>query len=561
MGQAQGTSVDRIRSRGLEAEGATPTHGNTPNISDDLPHALQFLRTTYATREHATVLDSAGLAYLKPDDEWSYQTWLVDQLIDAVKRSPLAATVVAAHLGPVLDLVDVLPDASEEDLPWLLADAREGVAYLLNAAEVAAGKMERRIAVRHLLAAAPVGVFASAIAGIELGREWAARAVEASRPTTLPDALELRRLGFALLPLYLGGKAPHGEILEAVHGHRGWRHLAEDPADDDQIKSWFGVGPELNLGILTGKPSGDLVVFDFDEGAEYHPPTPVVSTARGLHVYLKGSGGERSGPIPGGDVKANGGYVVAPGSLHESTARYTWLIGPEELGFAPLDSAPRLAALLSRPVAPIRAIGGKDTRANSAVSALLRDPDALARALPLLSIPPTALSGKSFRCVLPGHQEKSPSASLNPQTLAYTDWHSRDGRDTYSWGEIYASQAAGVIREFPSGSALMGIWAARLAFDAGLLPLDPPELPLPQELTRAQRSVAAGFSLAFALNQLTHPQDPAITYSADFAALWCGISRRTAVDGIKHLRESGTIKAIGQVRARNGHLANRYIPG
>lgn len=94
-----------------------------------------------------------------------------------------------------------------------------------------------------------------------------------------------------------------------------------------------------NVGIATGAVSG-LVVLDVDgeEGMrslrhliEAHgliDRTATVRTARGFHCYydlpiedhaLKCSSGD------GLDVRANGGYVVAPPSIHESGHIYSWV--------------------------------------------------------------------------------------------------------------------------------------------------------------------------------------------------------------------------------------------
>jgi hypothetical protein len=90
--------------------------------------------------------------------------------------------------------------------------------------------------------------------------------------------------------------------------------------------------PAANVGIPTGAESG-LVVVDVDgrnggrqtlAGLEL-PDTLTVETGDGLHFYYQHPGGavpSNSGILPGIDRKADGGYVVAPPSLHANGRRY-----------------------------------------------------------------------------------------------------------------------------------------------------------------------------------------------------------------------------------------------
>jgi hypothetical protein len=116
----------------------------------------------------------------------------------------------------------------------------------------------------------------------------------------------------------------------------------------DIIRDWWHRWPNANVGIATGKASG-LLVLDIDgadgwkslDGVDLPPSTPRVHTGkvRGVHVYFAHPGSKISSKVggrPGLDLKADGGYVVAPPSRHVSGARYEWLIPPDE----PLAAAP-----------------------------------------------------------------------------------------------------------------------------------------------------------------------------------------------------------------------------
>lgn len=91
-------------------------------------------------------------------------------------------------------------------------------------------------------------------------------------------------------------------------------------------------GPEgCNYAVATGSRSG-VWVLDFDTLDAYQrladsfPPTYTVATGRGVHLYfrcpewlVKNSAGELGAGI---DVRGEGGYVVAAGSLHKSGRTY-----------------------------------------------------------------------------------------------------------------------------------------------------------------------------------------------------------------------------------------------
>jgi P4 family phage/plasmid primase-like protien len=111
-------------------------------------------------------------------------------------------------------------------------------------------------------------------------------------------------------------------------------------ATKEELAAWVWPG----VGIVTGPVSGVLVLdVDGPEGEEAlrkhgHPVTPMVRTANGgLHLYFKHPEQHvRTGirVAPGLDVKASGGYVVAPPSLGPNGRPYEWIVSPEEADLA-----------------------------------------------------------------------------------------------------------------------------------------------------------------------------------------------------------------------------------
>jgi len=118
-----------------------------------------------------------------------------------------------------------------------------------------------------------------------------------------------------------------------------WKEYQTRYPTDEELEVWFSDGKN-NIAIVTGPISG-IAVLDIDgkEGEEsikqnklYLPPTPCVKTGKGYHYYFKYQDGVRNFTrrYPGIDLRGEGGYVLAPPSIHPSGMRYEWLIPPGE---------------------------------------------------------------------------------------------------------------------------------------------------------------------------------------------------------------------------------------
>ncbi len=97
--------------------------------------------------------------------------------------------------------------------------------------------------------------------------------------------------------------------------------------------------PEANVGVATGD---GLIVLDLDsEGAIVEaqrrglPSTVEVRTSKGRHLYFRGEGDCRTGFLPGVDIRGQGGYVVAPPSVHASGEVYEWIHSFTDTELAP----------------------------------------------------------------------------------------------------------------------------------------------------------------------------------------------------------------------------------
>ena len=71
----------------------------------------------------------------------------------------------------------------------------------------------------------------------------------------MDSALKYAKLGLAVFPLFPKSKKPATE--------HGFKDATKDP---EQIRYWWTVQPDCDIGIATGWRSGGLVVVDVDDG-------------------------------------------------------------------------------------------------------------------------------------------------------------------------------------------------------------------------------------------------------------------------------------------------------
>lgn len=111
--------------------------------------------------------------------------------------------------------------------------------------------------------------------------------------------------------------------------------------DENLIRKAWTKYPLANIGIATGHKSGFVVLdIDTDKDGEKSlrnhlkkikrgmPPTVGTRTGGGgVHIFWKHPGfafSNKVGILPGVDVRGDGGYIIAPPSMHECGIRYRW---------------------------------------------------------------------------------------------------------------------------------------------------------------------------------------------------------------------------------------------
>lgn len=161
-------------------------------------------------------------------------------------------------------------------------------------------------------------------------------------------ALEAAERGWRVLPCHgIDGRLRCScgrQDCSSPGKHPTLKHgLAEASIDPNVVRSWWKRWPHANVAIRTGEVSG-LVVVDIDppvgsdslaaleRGNDALDRARVVRTGRGgAHYYFSHPANgariaNRASSVlgPGVDVRGDGGYVIAPPSLHAVGGAYSW---------------------------------------------------------------------------------------------------------------------------------------------------------------------------------------------------------------------------------------------
>ena len=174
----------------------------------------------------------------------------------------------------------------------------------------------------------------------------------------LEAALSYAKQGWGVLPLHTlsNGRCSCGKKCASPGKHPVTANGLKDASiNQKQIEKWW-KGRKWNVGIVTGSPSNGLVVIDFDGHkngldaipALNLPDTFKVKTGSGEHWYFHSDEDVRNSQhklAPGVDVRGEGGYVVAPPSIHHTGNHY------EVINPVPVEELPdHIIRQLAQPV-------------------------------------------------------------------------------------------------------------------------------------------------------------------------------------------------------------------
>lgn len=146
----------------------------------------------------------------------------------------------------------------------------------------------------------------------------------------LNHALKYLSLGLSIIPLKPKGKEP---LIP-------WAEFQKRRAGVEEAKEWFKKWPCANVGIVTGSVSG-IAIIDLDgpeglkEALRLGLTSSTISlTGNGKHLWYKYPEQSLNPTLlvqnsvriyPGIDVRGDGGYIVAPPSMHENGQRYRFV--------------------------------------------------------------------------------------------------------------------------------------------------------------------------------------------------------------------------------------------
>lgn len=322
--------------------------------------------------------------------------------------------------------------------------------------------------------------------------------------TTLQAALDYLSRGFSVIPVQSKGK--HPTVAWDEFQHRFPIH--------DEIEHWFDPVRAGNLGIVTGSIS-NLVVVDLDTneaknylknlmGHNQVMGVPRVRTGRGWQLFFRHPGqplpNSASKIFPDLDIRGDGGFVVAPPSIHPNGREYKWEVPLGEGGLPPLPDA--LVQLKTNPVAS--SLGGSslfDTaNALAGVEEGKRDDTLFRLACKLRGADvPQAVAEKllveSAQNCTPPYPER---AALEKVRRAYAQYAPREEKSfdratpkpTY-WPELVTIKS---VIEAPEGPKVDYIWADTLPTTAASLLVAPPKTGKTNLAVNLSIAVARGVS-------------------------------------------------------------------
>lgn len=154
--------------------------------------------------------------------------------------------------------------------------------------------------------------------------------------------------GWSILPVKPDEKRPY---------MANWLQYTRTRATKDMVNNWFVSLSGAGVGVVTGRIS-NMVVLDIeswcpvpvDELLKKYPTQMIArSGGGGYHLFYQypqnvGKVSNRVGIFEGADLRADGGFLVLPPTMHQSGRRYEWVkrgpLGAFPMGLLDLQSRP-----------------------------------------------------------------------------------------------------------------------------------------------------------------------------------------------------------------------------
>jgi hypothetical protein len=367
-----------------------------------------------------------------------------------------------------------------------------------------------------------------------------------------------------------------------------------------EVEAWYDLEPRLNLGVLCGQASGGLVVVDYDRPPRDMPPVTVftrTSRRNHFHAYYHTSQPEQSRNFDYGQILAEGKYAVLPPSINsETNTHYSWYdaYSPHEIELASFDDWLRAQEDDEREIyistwVPSPLAGKSDISTwvpslpqnylnEDRLREYARIPEVATAILERCGVRGVKL-GKPFRCLLPGHAERRPSASLyrsNSGEILFHDFHNREQLDkpTYTLAEVYRAihthpcscvecrnyqKISGGRFKLTAGE--QALWLVKALVDTRFLKPLPILAPrLPAGTPDSVRDVYKGFLEVLELHRIYNPDDMGAPYSYRFAHRWTGRGMRQCKEAIQWLVANGYMRIVKK-RGEDGCRSSQWTIG
>jgi len=400
--------------------------------------------------------------------------------------------------------------------------------------------------------------------------------------TMLTWALRYRAHGWSVIPFHHQAKKPalkKGEI----------QRYRKTPASSAQIREWFEQ-TNYQVGFITGMyPYPVVLDVDGEKGRQSikglpMPPTPMVESGDGFHVYFRSETpiATRRGALPGVDILGLNHQVLGPPSTHPNGHQYrfhdlltltdvalakpsTWVLDLSRSDMPNHDTASLYEGRNGIKKKPRDLYSGAPVILETApttksltpqeIRRLFGDHDANEVAARFLGL---GRAGGSFLCWYHPDHEPSMSLYIDQRTGAWKvhDWHPGSVSEHYALADVYASRLLGRPVRL-TGKVTLATWWKRLLLACKFL--EPPEVPkkaLPMDARPSVRQLYEGFLLNVQCHWLTQP-GCAVPFTRDFAMAWCGMNSKHIVEfGLYRLQRHGYMRPAGRQ-----HGSRVFLPG
>jgi len=226
----------------------------------------------------------------------------------------------------------------------------------------------------------------------------------------LDQALVYHQLGLCCIPIGRGTKKP-------PRGFK-WKPFQTRRPTVAQLRKWFAG--DNSLAIVCGDVSGSLVVRDFDrfdvydrwadEYPELARTLPTVETNRGRHVYGRAKSPPRIVTLDDGELRGNGGYVLAPPSIHPNGQIYRW-INPLNGELPPID-------LIQVGLLPCDTEDAADTGVHRRTQDVSKGVRADRSSSPSLSLSPSSPPTTPAQCLVPSVSHSTAADAIEAAIVA-----------------------------------------------------------------------------------------------------------------------------------------------